>query len=458
MVAHPYIPNSDMETKKEMLACIGIRDPEQLFANIPDTLRVKTPLNLPNSLSESELKSYVEETLSRNLSCKDLLNFRGGGCWQHYVPAVCDEINSRSEFLTAYTGEAYSDLGRYQALFEFQSMIGELVALDAVIFPLYDWATAVGDAVLMATIATNRNEILVPKTIGPERLAVMKNYCGNTVKIVYVDYAANGQLDLQDLERKTSTNTAAVYIENPSYLGHIETNCKEIARIAHTHGGLLIVGVEPLSLGVLASPGEYGADIVCGECQPLGLHMGFGGVSLGFLACHDQEKFLSATGHRLITIATTERVGEWGFTYVLPERSMFAAREKAASITGTTTAIWAITTAVYLALLGPTGLTELAKSIMQRTQYAMKRISEIRRLTVPVFDSPHFEEFTVNFDGTGKTVAQVNRILLENGILGGNDISHDFPQLGQTALFCINELHRQQDLDKLAITLEEAVK
>jgi len=137
---------------------------------------------------------------------------------------------------------------------------------------------------------------------------------------------------------------------------------------------------------------------------------------------------------------------------------MFAAREKAASITGTTTAIWAITTAVYLALLGPTGLTELAKSIMQRTQYAMKRISEIRRLTVPVFDSPHFEEFTVNFDGTGKTVAQVNRILLENGILGGNDISHDFPQLGQTALFCINELHRQQDLDKLAITLEEAVK
>src|SRR5208282_2724460 len=458
MPVHPYIPNDDPETREEMLKYIGVRTAEELFLTIPEKIRHKNPLNLPESLTESELKRHVEEALSRNVSCNEILNFRGAGCWQHYVPAVCDEINSRSEFLTAYTGEAYSDLGRYQALFEFQSMIGDLVDLDAVIFPLYDWATAAGDAVRMAILATNRSEILVPRIVGPERFSVMKNYCGNEARLKFIDYAANGQLDLKDLERKISSGTAAIYIENPSYLGYVETGCNEIARIAHNHGALLAVGVEPLSLGVLAPPSEYGADIVCGECQPLGLHMGFGGVSLGFVACHDEERFLSSTGHRLITIAKTERVGEWGFTYALPERSMFATREKAASITGTTTAIWAITTAVYLALLGPRGITELAESIMQKTRYAMKRISEIHGLTVPIFDSPHFEEFTVNFDETKRTVAQVNKILLNQGIMGGKDVSTDFPQLGQAALLCVNELHRQEDIEKLAVALEGATQ
>ena len=219
-----------------------------------------------------------------------------------------------------------------------------------------------------------------------------------------------------------------------------------------------MVGVEPLSLGVLTPPGEYGADIVCGEGQPLGSHMCFGGALLGFLAFRDDERFASATAHRLITITEAEREGEWGFAYVLPERTIFAAREKAVTFTGTVTVLWAITAAVYMSLLGPQGMRELAEAIMQKSRYAMKRISEIRGINAPIFESPHFEEFTANFDGTGKTAREVNKVLLEHGIQGGKDITKEFPELGNTALYCVTEIHTKEDIDRLAATLERVAE
>lgn len=457
MTIHGYIPNSEPAIKKEMLDYIGVSSVDELFAVIPDRIRLKRALSLPRSLCESEIKRQLDSQLAKNSTCNELLNFRGAGCWQHYVPAVCDEINSRSEFLTAYTGEPYSDLGRFQALFEFQSMIGDLVEMDAVVYPIYDWATSAGDAVRMAGLVTGRKDILVPKTISPDRLAVIKNYAGETLRIVPVDHQKNGQLNLEDLKRKISPETAAVYIENPSYLGFIETNGDEISQICHDNGSLFVVGVEPLSLGILRPPGNYGADIVCGECQPLGLHMGYGGVSLGFVACRDDIRFLSATGHRLITIAETERLGEIGFSFLLPERSMFAERDKAASITGTTTVIWAITTAVYLSLLGPDGIAELAKVVMEKTNYALKRISEIKNIETPLFNSPHFEEFTVGFGRAKKSVVDVNRSLLSKEIIGGKDLAKEFPSLGQSALFCFNETHRKEDIDRLVEQLETSI-
>jgi glycine dehydrogenase subunit 1 len=453
-----YIPNSVPEIKKEMLKQIGVNDAEELFAAIPKKIRLTKKLALPHPMPEYEVRRHVEALLLKNKTCSEMLTFLGAGCWPHYVPAVCDEINSRSEFLTAYTGDVYSDLGRYQALFEFQSMIGDLVALDAVTFPLYDWATALGDAARMAVIITGRQEILVPKTISPDRLSVMRAYCKSIAKIRLIDYnPETGQLNLEDLKNKISSQTAAVYIENPTYLGFIETEAEEIGEIAHKDGALFTVGVEPLSLGVLAPPGEYGADIVCGEGQPLGMHMCFGGALLGFLAFRDDEQFASATGHRLITITTTARKGEWGFTYVLPERTMFATREKTSTFTGTAAALWAITAAVYMSLLGSRGMRELAEVIMQRSHYAMKRISEISCIEAPIFNSPHFEEFTVGFSGTGKTVREVNKALLKCGIQGGKDITKEFPDLGNTALYCITEIHTKEDIDKLVVALEGVV-
>jgi glycine dehydrogenase subunit 1 len=459
MPVHPYIPNSEPDVKREMLRALGVKNADDLFEIIPEKIRFRRRLNLPSSTPESEVKRHVEQLLAKNASSSEMTVFSGAGCWPHYVPAVCDEINSRSEFLTAYTGDVYSDLGRYQALFEFQSMIGELVAMDAVTFPTYDWPTAAGDAVRMAALITGRREIFVPRTMSPDRLSVMNNFCGSLARIRHVDYdRLTGEMDLEALKSKMTNDTAAVYVENPSYLGFIETRCSDIAQIAHDEGALFMVGVDPLSLGILAPPGEYGADIVCGEGQPLGVHMNYGGASLGFLACRDDARYLSATGHRLISITKTKREGEWGFTYVLPERSMFAARDKAPSITGTGTILWAITAAVYLSLLGPKGLRELAETIIKNAHYAMKRLSEIEGVRTPLFSSPHFKEYTVNFDKAMKPAHEVNKALARFGIQGGKDISTEFPELGSTSLYCTTELHTMEDIDRLGSALEEVVK
>jgi glycine dehydrogenase subunit 1 len=456
---HRYIPNSSPQSKKEMLAEIGVKSAEDLFADIPERMRLRKKLDLPNARSEYEVRRHVEATLSKNRSCSELVSFLGAGCWPHHVPAVCDEINSRSEFVTAYAGDPYSDLGRYQALFEFQSMIGEIAAMDVVSFPWYDWGSVLGDAARMALLVTQRREILVPRTTSPDRLALLRTHLDGQaeIKVIKSD-TKSGQLSLDDLRNQISSKTAAVYIENPTYLGFIEGQAEEVAQLAHGEGALFVVGVEPLSLGILKAPGDYGADIVCGEGQPLGMHMYYGGALLGFLACRDEERLVSSVPHRLITITKTQEKGEWGFAYVLPKRTMFAAREKAKSITGTATALWAITAAVYLSLLGPQGMRELAQVIMEKSHYAMKLLSEIKGLKVPVFGAPHFEEFTVNFDATGKSVQEINKVLLKSGILGGKDLCREFPDLGQSSLFCVTEVHSKEDIEKLAASLRGAVQ
>lgn len=454
MKAHPYIPNSVPEIKKRMLKEIGVKKVDQLFAEIPSQLMLKKRLRLPKQTPEILVKRHVGDLLSKNRTCSEITSFLGAGCWPHFVPDACTEISSRSEFLTAYTGDVYSDLGRFQALFEFQSMIGELVGMDAVTFPLYDWSTASGDALRMALLVTGRRQILLPKTISKEKLSVMKAHCADLGKIELVNWEENtGQLNLDDLAHRVSEKTACVYIENPAYLGFIETEAKEIGRLAHEKGALYVVGVEPLSLGLLKPPSEYGADIVCGEGQPLGLKTSFGGALLGFLAFRDEEQFISATGHRLVTITRTCREREWGFAFILPERSMFAAREKSTTFTGTATVLWAITAAVYLSLLGPQGIRELAETIMQKTHYAIKRLSEIRDVSVPTLDALHFEEFTIRFE-SGKTVHKINKALLRHGIQGGKDLSEEFPELGNAALYCVTEVHTLKDIERLATSLE----
>ncbi len=442
-----------------MLRELGFNDIEQLFEIIPERLRFKGSLGLPaRAASEYEVRRHVETILSKNKSRLELRTFVGGGCWQHWIPAACDEINARSEFLTAYAGDAYSDLGRYQAIFEFQSMIGELVDMDAVMFPLYDWSTASGDAIRMAATVTGRKEVLYPKSLNPERLAIMRALSGSIANFKPVEYdRVTGQIDINNLKHVISDRTAAVYLENPNYLGPLESEAEEVGKVAHDRGALFVVGAEPISLGVIAPPGAYGADIVTGEAQPLGIHPFYGGALLGYLAFRDEERFATATGHRLITITETEREGQWGFTQILPGRTMYAARDKSVTFTGTATALWAITAAVYLSLLGPEGIRELATTIIQRARYAMTKVSEIQTIKTPNFESPHFEEFTINFDATKKTVEDVNKFLLKRNIQGGKSLKNDFPELGNTALCCVTEVHTKSDIDDLVQGIKEAV-
>lgn len=457
-VVHPYIPNTVPEVQEEMLRDIGVKTIEELFNGIPEELQYKGDMNIPEPLSEYELSRYIDRIMAKNISTKEYLNFLGAGCWNHYVPAVCDEVNQRAEFLTAYAGDPYEDHGRYQALFEYQSLMAELVDMDVVNVPTFDWAQAAATSIRMASRITGRNEVLLPKTISPDRLAVIKNYCSPHIKVILVDYQeGSGQIDLTDIENKLSANTAAVYFENPSYLGFIETQGQMISKLAKGQGALTIVGVDPSSLGVLSPPSNYGADIVCGDLQPLGMHMNYGGGQSGFIASHDDLTVIQEYPSRLFGIAPTVVEGEYGFGDVFYDRTSFALREKGKESVGTQTALWGITAGVYLSLLGPNGMYELGKTIMQKSQYAMEQLGNIPNVVASRFESTNFKEFVVDFSRTGKSVQEINQYLLDNEIFGGKDISEEFPELGQSSLFCITEIHTKEDIDRLVHSIQQCL-
>ena len=458
-IVHPYIPNSVPAVKERMLEEVGAKSVDEFYEDVPDELRLREDMNLPEPfLSEYGLRRHVEGILSKNKTCKEYLNFLGAGCWQHYVPAICDEVNQRGEFLTAYAGEPYDDHGRFQALFEYASMMGELLEMDVVNVPMYDWMQASATSILMATRITGRREVLAPKTIGTDELSKIRDYCKPWIELRLIDYdPKTGQMDLSALESEASSKTAAVYFKNPSYLGFIEGKGEEISRIAHENGAICIVGVDPISLGVMAPPVEYGADIACGDIQPLGMHMQFGGGHAGFIATRDEGRYVAEYPSRLFGIAPTSVEGEYGFGDVAYDRTSFALREEGKEFVGTATALWGITAGVYLALMGPKGMREIGEGIMQRSCYAMAQLSEIEGVRAPVFRSAHFKEFVVNFDDAGKTVEEINKELLGHRIFGGKDLTREFPELGNSALYCVTEVHTKEDIDGLANSIKEVV-
>jgi glycine dehydrogenase subunit 1 len=458
-IVYPYIPNSVPAIKEEMLRAVGAESTEAFYEDVPEALRLRAPLDLPPPLlSEHALKRHVEGILARNRTATEHLSFLGAGCYQHHVPAVCDEVNGRGEFLTAYAGEPYDDHGRFQTLFEYASMMGELLEMDVVNVPTYDGFQAAATSLRMAARLTGRREALLCGTISPQKLAKIVDYCQRSMQVRLVQYSAEtGQMDLDALSDAISEETAAVYFENPSYLGFLEIQGSEIAALAHDAGAECVVAVNPLSLGVLSPPATYGADIVCGDIQPLGMHMQFGGGHAGYIATRDETKYVMEYPSRLFGIAPTRVPGEYGFGDVAYERTSFAVREEGKEWVGTAAALWGITAGVYLALMGPQGMAEIGEGIMARARYAMLRLDAIDGVQAPIFDAPHFQEFVVRFDGTGKTVAEINEALQKRGILGGKDLSREFPSLGQSALYCLSEVHTQADIDQLVAALEEVV-
>jgi glycine dehydrogenase subunit 1 len=388
-----------------------------------------------------------------------MLIFLGGGCWPHYVPAVVSFIVKRTELLTSYTPyQAEVSQGILQILFEYQSMICELTGMDVANSSLYDWASALGEAARMAMRLTGRREILIPKIIHPERYATLETYIEPTgMHVRKVNYEREtGQLSLDELEAKISDKTAAVYIENPSYLGFVETRGKEIAEIAHNHGALFVVGVDPISLGLLKPPRDYGADIVIGEGQPLGNPMNFGGPLLGVFACRGNMSMVRQMPGRIIGMTTTQDGSSKGFCMVLQTREQHIRRQKATSNICTNESLCAAASAVYLALLGPNGLKELGETIVLKTHYAMKRLSEIEGISAPVFRSPHFQEFTIKF--ANASVGDVHRKLVKHGVHGGKNVSQEFPELGETALYCVTEVYSKENIDKLADALKKVLR
>ena len=462
--AHPYMAISPPGVVDEMLAEIGLDDVEQLFEQIPQEHRLSRPVELaPAIRAEAVLRRHVGEILARNATCAENLSFLGGGCWQHYVPAVCDEIVSRSEFLTPVWGTPASDFGRNQAWFEYASQLGELVDMDFVGLPVYTWGCAAGNAARMAARLTGRDQLLVPAAIDPERLAVIRNYCAppelrDHVEVVPVDYdAETGRLDLADLREKLGERTAAVYVENPSYLGVVESEAAEIAALARAAGAETIAGVDPISLGVLAPPGSWGADIVVGTTQPLGVHMHCGGGAGGFIATRDEERYAREYPTLQVSICDTIEPGERTFGVILFEQTSYGARENGKDWTGNSVYLWAIANAVYMALMGPQGFRDVGRAILQRSHYAARRVDELPGVSVR-FGEGFFKELVVDFGGTGRTVEAIDEGLRERGIFGGKDLSRSHPQLGQSALYCVTEAHTRADVDRLVTALEEVTR
>jgi glycine dehydrogenase subunit 1 len=462
MTAHPYMANSTPELRQELLDAVGVDDVESLFVQIPAEHRLQGEVDLPPALtSEPALRRHLLELLARNESCERNLSFLGGGVWQHHVPAVVDEVARRSEFLTPVWGTPSSDHGRNQAWFEFASQLAELVGMDFVGLPVYSWGCAEGHAIRMAARLTGRDHVLVPRAISPERLAVIRTYCGlpGLAGHVEVELVAHdprtGGLNLDDLRAKLSPRTAAVLFENPAFLGAIEANAAEIAGLAREAGAETIVGVDPISLGMLAPPSDYGADIVVGSVQPLGVHMSAGGGVGGFIATRDDPRYAHEYPTLNLSIAETV-AGEHGFGIALFEQTSYGSREEGNDWTGNSVYLHAVANAAYMALMGPEGFAEVGRLIIARSHYAARRLAQVDGIGV-LFPRGFFKEFVVAFHGTGKTVAEVNRTLRERGIFGGKDLSRDFPDLGQSALYCVTEVHSREDLDRLANAVEEVV-
>lgn len=458
--AHPFMPNSAPALKAALLAELGIDTAEALFEQIPEAHRFRGDLRQPPTLSsEVALARHLNGLLSRNVPATTRLSFLGGGCWQHHVPAVVDEIVGRAEFLTPVWGTPSSDFGRNQAWFEFTSQLGALLELELVGLPVYSWGCAAGHAVRMAARLTGRRRVLVPELMCPERRAVIDSYCASAapesairVRTIACDPA--GRLDLKALADLADGGTAAIYFENPAYLGGLEVGARAIVDIAHRVGAEAVVGVDPISLGVVAPPGAYRADIAVGSIQPLGIHMAAGGGLGGFIASRDEARYAAEYPTLLNSIARTVD-GKTSFGLMLFHQSSYGSREDGKDWTGNSTYLWAIGASVYMALLGPEGFREIGRLILSRARLAANRLAAMPGVRVIAGDC--FKEFVVDFSATGRPVASIDAALRDRGIFGGLDLSTRLPSLGQSALYCVTEVHEPDDIERLADALREVL-
>lgn len=467
---HPYIPNSEPSIKKELLDACGMKSVEDIYVGIPEACRYKgsngendiqalmaipEDMNKPGLISEYTAERWVKGLLKKNRNAEDNICFLGGGTWNHYVPAVVETIMERDELLTAYVGDAYTDHGKFQTMFEFTSQVGDLTGFDAVCTPCYDWANATAIACRMASRMTGRKEILYAGNVAPDHVLIIKNYCKPEITVTPIAYdKATGKMDLDDLKAKLNDNVAAVYFQNPTYVGTLEDQAPEICSIAKAAGASPIVGVDPTSLGVMAAPAEYGADYVTGDVQPLGLPMAYGGGLGGFIATFDTKEYLGEFPSLLYGVIDTEKEGEYGFTEVLYERTSYAKREKGKDFIGTTTALHGEVAAVYCALMGPQGFKELGEGIFQRVAYTKAELSKIPGVKIPL-PGLSYCDFLVDFNDTGKTVEEINKALLDYNILGGKDMSDVFPEYGQSALYAVTECITEGDIKALTDALSE---
>jgi glycine dehydrogenase subunit 1 len=442
-----FIPNSPL--KQAMLKDIKLHTIDDLFSDIPQKIRIKD-LHLPNGLSQQQVEEQLRKLAAQNKSFCEIPSFLGGGVKSHYIPAAVKSIISRSEFYTAYTPyQPEASQGFLQAIFEYQSMIAELTGMDVSNASLYDGATAVGEAALMCTRINRRKTFVIPANISWEKKSVLKNYtkgAGITVKEVAYD-KKTGTIDIEDLQKTIDTDTAGVYLENPNFFGVFEDRVDEIQKLLQKNQPLFVVGVDPISLGSIKSPGQYGADIVIGEGKSLGNPLDFGGSTLGIFAC--KNEYVRQIPGRIIGM-TKDQEGKRAFCMTMQTREQHIRREKATSNICTNEGLCMLASATYLSCLGGKGIQELSAINFERGQALEKKITAIPGFT-KMFSGVHFNEFVIRCTDAKK----VHRYLLQNGVHGGLLLEPWYPELQNCMLFGITELHGETSMERLVSLLKE---
>jgi glycine dehydrogenase subunit 1 len=439
----PYFPNTS-DDRRAMLQTIGAATIDELFAMVPPELRLDRDLCLPPALGEMELTAHMTELAGKNLSAACVPCFLGAGCYDHFIPAVVDAVAGRSEFYTSYTPyQAEAAQGNLEALFEYQTLITELTGMDVSNSSLYDGGSATAEAVLMALDLTNRTgRVVVGESLHPEYRQVLKTYLANQGTEIVELSAADGAMSPAEVEKAINDQTACVVVQHPNFFGCLE-EVEAIADIAHKAGALFIVVFDPISLGLLKRPGDYGADIAVAEGQCLGNPMAYGGPYLGILAC--RERFLRRLPGRIIG-QTLDRRGKRCWVLTLQTREQHIRREKATSNICTNQGLFALRAAVYLALMGPVGMRQAAELCLQKSHYALEKLTAGTKLA-KVFNRPTFKEFVVRVkDG------QVDALLekaQKQYLLAGVPLKKWYPKLADCLLIAVTEKRTKEEIDWL---------
>jgi glycine dehydrogenase subunit 1 len=443
-----YLPNTDKD-REAMLRAIGVDSIEALFEVVPEQVRFPE-FRLPEGMSELEVGRLLTELAARNTNVTTHPCFVGAGAYHHFVPAVVDTILRRGEFLTAYTPyQAEVSQGTLTAIYEFQSLIALLAEMDVVNASMYDGASALAEAVLMAARVTRRDKILLSMAIHPEYRQVVRAYLqALDIPIELIAYdRTTGLTDPESARELLDSDTACVVVAYPNFFGGIE-NLGDFAQMAHDVGALFVTVINSIALGLLKPPGAYGADIVVGEGQPLGVPLQFGGPYLGLFAT--RKEHLRQMPGRLIG-QTTDRHGRRAYVMTLQAREQHIRREKATSNICTNEALVALAATVYLAAMGSTGLRRVAEHCYHKAHYTAEQIAGLEGYEL-VFSGPFFHEFVVR---TPIPPAEVNRHLLERGIIGGYDLGRSYPELSDAMLFCVTEMNSRAQIDDLVKALSE---
>lgn len=433
-----YIPNTDSD-RSEMLATIGVPSLDALFDQIPKPLQFLGPLNIPPRLDQMSLMRHLSGLARKNVNADDFPCFLGAGIYDHYTPPTVAAITGRSEFYTSYTPyQPEVSQGMLQSIFEFQTLLCQITGMDVANASMYDGATALAEAAIMASDLTGRSRVAILGTVHPNYRLVTETYLRH-MRI---------NLDIVDNGSGVGDDTAALLVQHPNFYGNLE-DMKHLSDAAHAQGALLVACVDPISLGILTPPGEYGADIMVGEGQSLGCPMGYGGPLLGLFAC--KSEFMRRLPGRIVG-QTTDSDGKRAFVMTLRTREQDIRRERATSNICTNEALYALAASVYLATMGKQGMRQAAELCLQKAHYAAAEIAKLSGFTLAFPNKPFFKEFVVS---TPTDPIEINERLLARGIIGGLPLTDQFPDLGHAMLFCVTEQRTRAEIDALVSGLSE---